>query len=152
MTNLFSTRQLTRQYDSIKVDLLIYVKSSIVLTMFFSLISAGALATLLVITDNSGWSFYVLFLVMLGAREYVKRKYTKHILAVSEDSPLIEILDLMKLRDRFGVSLIENALMWVSAGTARSYLPILIMSLFTILRMAFQYSRFKKANTPVLPK
>ena len=32
------------------------------------------------------------------------------------------------------------------------YLPILIMSLFTILRMAFQYSRFKKANTPVLPK
>jgi hypothetical protein len=148
MTNLFSTRQLIRFHEPIQVDRILYARFNLVLTGIFTLVSAGTLTILLLIPDGSGWIYYLLFLGLLGIREYIKRRYTKYILGSSDDSPSIDILSLLKLRDRFGVSILEQAIMWaVTAGT-RNYLAIIAMILVTGLRLATQYLKLVKAEGP----
>jgi hypothetical protein len=152
MTNLFSTRQLIRIHEPLQVDRILYARLNIVLTMFFALISAFVLTILLAIPDGSGWPYYIGAFVLLGIREYIKRRYTKYILGNSDDMPFIDILKLLRLRDRFGVSLIEQALMWASTAYLRSYLPILAMILVTVMRLAYQYNRLAKTDETAHPK
>jgi hypothetical protein len=152
MTNLFSTRQLLRFHEPIQVDKILYARFTMVLSGIFTFISAGFLITLLAIPDGSGWIYYLLFLGLLGIREYIKRRYSKYILGSSDDSPFIDILSLLKLRDRFGVSLIEQALMWGLTAIFISYLPILFVLLLTALRLVFQYRRLVTSQGPALPK
>lgn len=152
MTNLFSTRQLIRFHEPLQVDRILYARLTMVLSAFFTLISAGVLAILLAIPDGSGWPYYLLFGGLLVVREYIKRRYSKYILVNSDDTPFIDILSLLKLRDRFGVSLIEQALMWISTAILRSYLPIAAMILVTVMRLAYQYNRFVQSNKSALPK
>ncbi len=144
MTNLFSTRQLIRFREPIQVDRILYARFNMVLTGFFTLISAGLLVTLLAIPDGSGWIYYLLFVGLLGIREYIKRKYTKYILTSSDESPLVDILSLLKLRDRFGVSVIEQTILWGTTVVTRNYLSILLMILVTVARLAFQNYRLTK--------
>ncbi|MGB7595251.1 MAG: hypothetical protein WBL80_06775, partial [Erysipelotrichaceae bacterium] len=89
---------------------------------------------------------------LLGIREYIKRRYTKYILGNSDDTPFIDILKLLRLRDRFGVSLIEQGVMWTATAYLRSFLPILAMILVTMLRLAYQYNRLIKTDETVHPK
>ena len=146
MTNLFSTRQLIRFREPIQVDRILYARFNMVLTGFFTLVSAGVLAVLLMIPDGSGWFFYLLCVGLLGVREYLKRRYTKYIFTSSDDSPFVEILSLLKLRDRFGISLIEQAIMWITTTITRSYFPILIMILITSARLVYQNYRLSKQS------
>ena len=148
MTNLFSTRQLIRFHEPIQVDRILYARFNMVLTVMFVFISAGTLATVLLMSNESGLIFYLLFLGLLGIREYIKRKYTKYILTTSDESPLIDILSLLKLRDRFGVSILEQALMWGLTVGTRNYLAIIAMILVTALRLASQYLILVKAEGP----
>ncbi len=148
MTNLFSTRQLVRFHEPIQVDRILYARFNIVLTGIFTFISAGTLATLLLMSNESGLIFYLLFLGLLGIREYIKRKYTKYILTTSDESPSIDILSLLKLRDRFGVSILEQALMWGLTAATQNYLAIIAMILVTALRLASQYLKLVKSEGP----
>jgi len=152
MTNLFSTRQLIRIHEPLQVDRILYARLNMVLTMFFTLISAGILTVMLVIPDGSGWPYYIGAVVLLGIREYIKRRYSKYILANSDDRPFIEILKLLRLRDRFGVSLIEQAVLWGSTAYLRSFFPIVAMILVTMMRLAYQYNRLIKTDETVHPK
>lgn len=152
MTNLFSTRQLIRIHEPLQVDRILYARLNIVLTMFFTLISAGVLMVLLAIPDGSGWPYYIGAVGLLGIREYIKHRYTKYILGNSDETPFIDILKLLRLRDRFGVSLIEQAVMWASTAYLRSFLPILAIILVTMMRLAFQYNRLAKTDETVNPK
>jgi hypothetical protein len=149
MTNLFSTRQLVRIHEPIQVDRILYARLNIVLTMFFTLITASVLIILVVIPDGSGWPYYFGALALLGMREYIKRRYTKYILTSSDDTPFIAILSLLRLRDRFGVSLIEQILMWAATAYFRSLLPILAMILVTVIRLAIHYNRLEKTEASV---
>lgn len=149
MTNLFSTRQLIRFKEPIQVDRILYARFNMVLTALFTLVSAGLLAILLAIPDGSGWVYYLLFIGLLGVREYIKRKYTKYILSSSDESPAVDILSLLKLRDKFGVSLIEQGLMWASTAVLQSYWPIAIMILVSALRMTYHYQKLKQSASSI---
>jgi hypothetical protein len=148
MTNLFSTRQLIRFHEPIQLDRILYARFNIVLTGIFTFISAGTLATLLLMSSDAGLIFYLMFVGLLGIREYIKRKYTKYIFTTSDDSPMIDILSLLKLRDRFGVSILEQALLWGLTAATQNYLAIIAMILVTALRLATQYLRLVKAEGP----
>lgn len=148
MTNLFSTRQLIRFHEPIQLDRILYARFNMVLTGLFTFISAGTLATLLLMSSDAGLIFYFMFVALLGIREYIKRKYTKYILTTSDECPSIDILSLLKLRDRFGVSILEQALLWGLTAATQNYLAIIAMILVTALRLATQYLRLVKDQEP----
>jgi hypothetical protein len=152
MTNLFSTRQLIRFREPIQVDRILYARFAMVLTGIFTFISAGLLISLLAIPDGSGWIYYILFSGLLIVREFLKRRYSKYILSSSDESPFVEIMDLLKLRDKFSISLVEQTSMWVGTMLFASYnanvalIPVLLMLAITGLRILYQYRKLVKAN------
>jgi len=141
MTNLFSTRQLIRHREPIALDRILYARINMILTVMFSVASAGLLVVLIALPDESGLVFDIIFIGILLLREYLKRKYTKYIQNTSEGSEKVEVLAILKQRDRFGISLVEQVLMWGFATTLRSYWPIFIVLWITVIRLALQYRR-----------
>ena len=147
MTNLFSTRQLIRHREPIAIDRVLYARINMILTVMFSVASAGLLVVLIALPDESGLVFDIIFIGILLLREYLKRKYTKYILNTSEGSEKVEVLSILKQRDRFGISLVEQVLMWGFATTLRSYWPIFIVLWITVIRLALQYRKLTGKTT-----
>lgn len=147
MKNLFSTQQLMRHKESIPLDKLAFARFTIVLSGIFSFSSAGIL---IVTTTLSDWTGMILVAVLVGLlilREFLKRRYTKHLLENGIDHPALTPLDILKLRDRFGVSFVEQVAMWVFTYTFLNFWPIVFVTWISVFRLVYRYRKLKFKTT-----
>ncbi len=143
MNNLFSAIQLYKNRESnLKINRRLYGNSMLVLTVFFHLSCVSALLVYMIIGPSRGLLGFAMCAAILLYRETLKRKYTKYISANNEEEWETDIENILKIHDKLNASLAEITATWIMALVWNTYLPILLVTIWTTLRLVLGYRKY----------